>query len=361
MKAIKIPVYQIYIHPMDLRELKKDVWNDETLPAKLTVGKKRYDIDIAYRGSHIRDFPKKSYYVSFYGRKTFRGAKEIHLNGEYKDPSLIRNKLSLDFFSDIGVLSPRSRHVFLKVNGKTEGIYLELESVDENFLAKRGLPNGPIYYAIDGDANFSLMSDLDKDVKSSLLSGYERKTGTAEDSNHLETFIYKINTMLELEFEKEIGKYLNIDRYLRWLAGVIFTQNYDGFVHNYAFYQNRDTGLFEMIPWDYDATWGRDVNGKRMEEDYVPLEGYNTLTARILNVTAFQKQYRDILSEILQHQFTIDFIKPKVDGMYKDLYCCIALDPYKDKTEWLGEPELIYQYIAARSAYIREQLAKLGW
>lgn len=97
--------------------------------------------------------------------------KEFHLNSEFMDPSLIRNKLSLDFFNDIGVLSPKSQHVFIKINGQTQGVYLQLESVDENFLKSRGLPSGSIYYAIDDDANFSLMSERDKDVKTELLQG----------------------------------------------------------------------------------------------------------------------------------------------------------------------------------------------
>lgn len=87
------------------------------------------------------------------------------------DPSLIRNKLSLDFFHDIGVLSPKSQHVFIKINGQIQGVYLQLESVDENFLKNRGLPSGSIYYAIDDDANFSLMSERDKDVKTEALCG----------------------------------------------------------------------------------------------------------------------------------------------------------------------------------------------
>lgn len=48
---------------------------------------------------------------------------------------------------------------------------------------------------------------------------------------------------------------MDADKYLRWLAGIVFTSNYDGFVHNYALYRNHETGLFEVIPWDYDATW----------------------------------------------------------------------------------------------------------
>lgn len=67
------------------------------------------------------------------------------MNAEYKDPSMIRNKLSLDFFSELGTLSPRAEFVFLKVNGKNEGVYLELESVDEYYLRKRKLADGAIF------------------------------------------------------------------------------------------------------------------------------------------------------------------------------------------------------------------------
>ena len=92
---------------------------------------------------HIFAISKKNPIIYlFINQHTFRNAKEIHLNAEYKDTSLFRNKLSLDFFSEIGALAPQSRYVFLKINGKNEGVYLELESVDECFLAKRNLPKG---------------------------------------------------------------------------------------------------------------------------------------------------------------------------------------------------------------------------
>ncbi len=142
--VMELPEYQLFIHPSALSELRKDIWMDDPVAAKLTINKKKYEIDLAYRGSHIRDLRKKSYQLSFYKPSTYRNAKEVHLNAEFKDPSLLRNKLSFDFFNEIGCLAPNSRFVFLKLNGKDEGVYLELESVDEHFLANRQLPKGPL-------------------------------------------------------------------------------------------------------------------------------------------------------------------------------------------------------------------------
>lgn len=356
---MKIPQYHLYIHPFDLKELNSDIWNDEPVPASLKYGKKKMDIDVAYRGSHIRKFKKKSYHVAFYKPNTFAGAHEFHLNAEFKDPSIIRNKISLDFFSQIGILSPSSQHVQLFINGRNEGVYLQLESVDNYFLKKRNLPNGSIFYAVDDDANFSLISPIDKEAKKRLDSGYEQKEGPAEDTIKLAKFIFQLNTTSKDDFPKVISRILHIENYLKWLAGVVCTQNYDGFVHNYALYLNHETGLFEILPWDYDATWGRDIHGDSMEYDYVRAEGFNTLTARILDTPEFRKMYGAILKSILAEQFTVESMAPQIEKLHHQLRPVVIQDPYiKDKiTTFDDEPEYISQFIRDRNRYLTEKLA----
>lgn len=353
-----IPQYKLFIKPIDLKELRRDIWIDEPIPAQLTIEGKRLEVDLSYRGSHIRDFAKKSYQIAFYNPKRFRGSNRFHLNAEFKDPSLIRNKLSFDFFSEIGVLSPQSKHIFLTQNGRAEGVYLELESVDENFLKRRNLADGSIFYAVDGDANFSLMSDLDKITKTSLELGYERKHGTEEHDYFLQEFIFNINTLSQNDFEKEILRYVDVDKYLRWIAGVIFTSNYDGFVHNYALYRNGDTGLFEVIPWDYDATWGRDVNGKMMEPNYVPIDGFNTLTARLLDTPQYRRHYRNLLDEIMNHQFTIEFMMPRVEKLLQLIRPYVLQDPYKKQLidDFDQERDVIANYIEERRKYLQRKI-----
>jgi spore coat protein H len=361
IKNDEIETLQLYIHPNNLRELKSDIWCEDPVPAQLKISGKKLEVDVNYRGSHIRNYKKKSYEISYFKPNMFRGSKIIHLNAEYRDPSILRNKLSFDFFAEIGNLAPYSRHVFLKLNGKSEGIYLEIESVDEHFIYRRKLPQGSIFYAVDGDANFSLMSDLDKEVKKSLTLGYERKYGSDKEDSFLQELIYKINTIPRAEFEKEIPKYLNVDQYLRWMAGVILTQNYDGFVHNYSLYRNSLTGQFEIIPWDYDATWGRDVNGKIMEENYVPIEGYNTLTARLMDVDHFRNKYKELICEIMENQFTTEFMQPKIEKMHQLLRPYVLLDPYKkgDIDLFDEEPKNICSYIEKRRSYLQSKIYKL--
>ena len=38
--GIKIPEYQLFIHPIDLSELRKDIWIDDPISARLTINKR---------------------------------------------------------------------------------------------------------------------------------------------------------------------------------------------------------------------------------------------------------------------------------------------------------------------------------
>lgn len=359
--ALSIPNYNIFINPRELRELRRDIWSDDHVPAKLKVGNVTYQIEIAYRGALTREMPKKSYHISFIKPATFAGGRELHLNAEYLDPSIIRNKLSFTFFQSIGCLSPEARYVILSLNGVYVGIYLQLESVDDLFLKKRGLPPGAIFYAHNHNANFSFLDPDTEDFKDSLLAGYKLKVGTENDEETLCELIYKINTLPRDSFVEEIIRYLDIDKYLRWLAGVVCTQNYDGFIQNYALYHNSDTSLYELIPWDYDGTWGRDCHGREMACDYFPIKGANTLTARILDIQEFRKRYLLLMEEILEIYFTPENLEPTIMSLHQALEPHLARDTYKQKNldKFKAEPAYIIEFIKGRNRYLRSKLEAL--
>lgn len=352
--------YEIIINPKLLNQLEKDIWMDDPVPAMLKVGNNRYKIGLSFRGNVIRKKKKKSYQIIFRKPHVVNGAHEIHLNAEFNDVSLIRNKLSLDFFDRIGVISPHSKHVLLYMNGSCKGIYLELESFDQFFLQKRKLSKGPIIYATDYYANFSLLTPENK-LKTRLNEGYSIKYGHKKDLANLEEFIALINSLNNEEFEKKIPQILDVNQYLKWLSGVVCTQNFDGFIHNYALYQNGETGVYEITPWDYDGTWGRDLRGEPLEHDYVPITGYNTLTGRLLHFPSFKKKYCDILSSILDNDFTVEAQREMIEGLFKTLKLHITHDPFIKITEekYENEKEYIFGFIQKRNAYLKQQLNKL--
>lgn len=356
-----IPSYHLMIEEDDLKRLRKNLTNDKAISTKLKIENTTYDINIAYRGSYTRKFRKRSYLIDFENPAEFSGARKIHLNAEYRDPSLIRNKLSFDFFQDLGVLAPDSQHINFYRNGAFKGVYLQLESVDEMFLKKRGLPTGPIYYAVNNDANFSFTRD-DK-PKESLLSGYIQAYGNPSDDEFLTELITRINTTSKSKFFAEVSQHINMEQFILWLVGAICTMNNDGFTHNYALYRNSDTCLFEILPWDYDATWGRKVSGGIMEHTYVPIEGKkgNALCSLLMQLPEFRKRYKNVLEEVLDTKFNVAYMEEKVLSLHQYVRPHILLDPYKKSKidQFDEEPELIFQFIRDRSNYLRENLKYL--
>lgn len=353
-----IPSYHLKITEHHLRRLADNERIELKVPATLTVMDRSVPVALSYRGAHTRKFAKKSFQMELLSDQLSPTEREIHLNAEFVDPSLMRNKLSFDFFSDIGALAPKAQHILLYLNGTCAGIYLKLESVDEQFLRNRHLGNGPIYYAINSNANFSLFSPKTQEVKESLEDGYYRKCGAEDDDAFLRELVYTTITTPQSQFEEEISKILEIDNYLRWLAGAVCTQNFDGFIHNYALYRNEETGRFSIIPWDYDATWGRNVNGNVLSHTSIPIDGFNTLTARLLDVPNLRKQYCLILEEILNTTFTPAAMKPKIMSMHQLLRPYLPLDPYKREQmeSFDAEPAFILSFIQNRNDYLRQNL-----
>lgn len=246
------------------------------------------------------------------------------------------------------------------MNGNFKGVYLQLESVDNLFLKNRDLPPGPIYYAVNNNANFSLLKD--GKPKRSVLSGYKQKCGKQSDDQYLIELITQINTIPLSQFPSEIPRYINVEKILLWLAGAVCTMNNDGFENNYALYRNSENGLFEIIPWDYDGTWGRKISGNIMKYDHVPIFGKeNNLCFLLLQVPEFRHLYRKILHEILETKFTIDNLEEKIISLHQSLRPFVARDPYKKKAihTFESEPEFILQFIRDRGNYLKKQMVNL--
>ncbi|SFS59068.1 CotH kinase family protein [Marininema halotolerans] len=352
-----LPIYTLQVDPTLWQQMKFNVWSSHPAPALLRIEDgEEVRVGCCFRGAHTRVLLKKSYYLI-----DEEHGQEVHLNAEYVDNSFIRNKLSLDFFRSIGVMSPRSRHVWLRINDKDEGLYLALESVNASFFRRRNKPRGSIHYAVNDDANFSRRNTRNE-IKEDLLSGYERKEGVPCDDETLRNFLSWVNGTHTAIFREKIGNYLDVENYLRWLAGVVCTQNYDGFLHNYALYRNPLTGCFQIIPWDFDATWGRDCNGRVMKYNFVSIKGDNQLSARLLAIPQYRRRYCDILEVILHKYFHPKVLQPIIQHHYEQLAPYVYKDPYKPGLikRFRHEHKQILAYIHQRRTYLLKQLKELS-
>lgn len=319
-------------------------------------------VTVAIRGAHSRRFPKRSLQVTLRGPflpdapPEGHMVRRIHLNADYIDPTLMRSRLSFALFDALGVPAPHCQHVALHVSGEYAGLYVALESVDADFLRRRSWEPGPVYYAVNRNANFGLVSPFTRTMKGSLDTGYQPVAKA--DTGPLRRMLTDINLASERAFPRVAVRWVDVSGYLRWLAVAVFVGNRDGFVHNYALYFDPAAHQFHIIPWDYDATWGIDINGKPARLDRVPLTGWNKLTHRLMDVPGFREEYRRILLSALDGPCSPQAVSARIDRIQW------AIAPWTDNIRQdAGDFEAgiraLVRWAEERGALLRNQLRGL--
>ncbi|MWC29002.1 CotH kinase family protein [Paenibacillus sp. MMS18-CY102] len=346
----------ITIEQSEWEKLQEYPRSKQFVQVKLELDGKSYNAQLRHRGGHTLSYSKKSYEVR-YGSSS--GTTQIlHWNAEYDDPSLMRNALSFHFFNQIGVYSPKTKHMELTWNGEPQGVYLEIESVDRNFFKARGLGWRSLIYAINDDANFSLIDPDTNETKSSLFNGYEQQLGDDSTQTRLVTFIRRVNRYESSNLAKLLSNRLDTNFYLKWLAGAVLTGNYDGFEQNYALYETPTYGRYRILPWDYEGTWGRNCYGRVCDSDLVDIRGYNVVTEKLLSFSKYRSRYKTLLLKLMDTAFTLDALTPAIESMHESIAEAIRGDytrkhPYQ---VFAAEPSLMLRYIVERQEIIRNEL-----
>lgn len=349
-----LPIKELRLRESASFALEKNLWIGRYVSATLDDGSQVAPVKVRYRGGHTRSYPKRSYEVLNNGVFT-------HYNAEYDDPSMIRNALSFAFFNKIGVPAPKTRHVRLFVNGRPAGVYLEIEGVGRPFFRRRGIAADALFYAVNNDADFGMYDSDSGERKSSLLSGYEHRFGGPAEKSKLAAFIRNLGEDDSARAVRRTLARLDVDNYLRWLAGAVLTGNYDGFEQNYAIYRSRRTGRYRMVPWDYEGTWGRNCYGRVVDSNMVAVTGYNRLTRTLLEQRSIRARYARLLRSLINGPFTERRLMPLVDTMLSRLAPHVREDDSQKWTyrEFTGESSRIRAYIRERRERIRAELSRL--
>ncbi|MFF2483740.1 CotH kinase family protein [Paenibacillus sp. NPDC058071] len=349
----QLPIRKITIQPSDLLDLQDAERRNSFKPVQIEMDGTVHEASFGLRGGHTLHYHKKSFEIRV------AGGPILHWNAEFDDPSMIRNALSFHFFNQIGVPSPDTKHIEVEINGQTQGVYLEIESVDRTFFRKRGIGFRSILYAVNDSADFSLIDPITKGRKESLFDGYEIQQGKSTVARpRIVRFVRGINRLKGRTFASFTAKRLDINQYLLWLAGAVLTGNYDGFDQNYALYEHKKSGKYRIIPWDYEGTWGRNCYGRPCGSELVRLEGYNKLTEKLFSFASCRAKYKSIMRELLKTKFTVERIDPVITSMYKQITPSIR-DDFTRKSSFntfLNEPSFILDYIRERRGYIKAAL-----
>jgi spore coat protein CotH len=193
--------------------------------------------------------------VHFKKEHSFKGMTGINVIFESSPRWLLSEPMAYELYRLAGVPACLTEHVRLWVDGRLAGYYLVIEQPNKSFLARNKRNDAGSMYKVYW-------------MYQGLVDQHRKKTRRAtepDDLVSLEAGLTKTSGEQQWQF---IQKNFNVDEFAGYYAVNMCIENWDGFFNNYFLYHDeKDTGKWEMYPWDEDKTWG-DYDGASRSYDW---------------------------------------------------------------------------------------------
>ena len=344
------------------------------------------DVAVRYKGNGTFADATKTIKRSFRvdldkhgGPGRFHGLTTLNLHCGVTDPSKLREPLGYALYNAAGVPAPRTAfaEVRLTVPGKFDdellGLYTLLEPVDKAFTQARFGADGGLMMKPEGVRDFEDKGDDWAKYKDHYRAARE---ATPAEGRRLVAFAKLVAAADDAAFAKEVGSYLDVDGYLRFLAATAFISNADSFFalgHNYYLYLHPKTGKLHFVPWDLDRAFANfgifGSAGKQMDLSlHQPYAGPHRLTDRLMAVPGVRDQYQAILKELAAGPYSKAKLHERLAGYEavvkelrdKDLAAGAARkEPVGPAFTpgFFGKPPTMETFVERRTASVAAQLA----
>jgi spore coat protein H len=314
-------------------------------------GKTYKDIGLRYKGggSYVMSASrlKRNFKVEldhFEEGQRFRGQKKVNLNAGTMDTTHAREALAFAVYRAAGIPAPRTAfaEVTLTVPGKYDnellGLYTVVEQVDKAFLKSHFKDGGGLLLKPEvrmGNMRGPLSYQGDDWAPYQAALGPKREPTKAEAARVI-SFIKLVDRAPDEQFRRDIGSYLDVDEFLRFLAITALVANTDSFFtggHNAYVYLDPATNKIVFIPWDMDLSFGGFfLLGPPEQQAELslthPYPGNHKLVDRLLAVPEMSERYQKILKELADNAFAKDKVLAELTTLEK-----VVKDPLARETK----------------------------
>jgi len=337
------------------------------------------DTSVRYKGNSTFHKRKRQFKLKFHRKHRFHGLRRLNLHSNWKDATMIREKLAYDFFNAMGIIAPRANHVRIYLRNtnkknstfKYNGLYTAVEQVNKTFLAKRfgkKKNKGNLYKAYMGFAGikqrWASLRYLGKNERNyrggnawawkTQARAYRLKTNKKkymENYSDLAKLITLINKSNNLK--RDLPKVFNVDGFLKWLAGNSLVSGWDNYwfsIQNYYLYNVNNTRYWHWIPWDYDNSLGNNFLfkiGFDAERTNIFFKEYYKLVLvhKVLSVPKWKKKYCSYLRNFIKNYFNPKSMNKKIDALVKKITPYVLKDTLKQYSNQDWKKNLNYGMI----------------
>ncbi len=254
------------------------------------------------------------------------GMDEFNFHNLINDRSYLSDALSCEFFREAGVPGPRTAYAWLTVSVEAKwtnqplGLYAMIEPVDGDFARHWfGSKKAPVFKPV----TYELFEDRGGDW-TNYAAIYDLKTqATPAQQQRVMDFAKLVSHADDAEFAAQVGEFLDLEAFARFLAGQVLLANYDSFLangQNFYVYLDPRSDKFGFIPWDMDLSWGSffllgTTEQRERASIWHPWVGRNRLLERVMKTEEFRRLYRARLEEFLAGLFVAAKWNARIDEL----------------------------------------------
>ena len=293
------------------------------------------------------------------------GLKNLTLNNNKQDTSLMSQFMGYALFNAIGSPAPRCAYAKVTVNGENLGIYSHVETMRPPLLKRAfGNSNGPLY---EGTV---------VDFYENWENSFEHKRG--DDARGRA----QINALIDLladpkATEADIGELVDLEAFYRFWAteGLVgFWDGYSGNKNNFFVYLNPDDNKFYFIPWGMDSIFTKMSKLEFMNDRRAPIsvKTQGLIAYRLYQLASGRQRYAAALTEILDNHWNppellaeLDEIAVRVEPHLVPAQRVIDEEWDRDRGRWekfdkptfASELEKVRDFIRNRKSDIQAEIA----
>jgi len=290
---------------------------------------------------------KSNKYVS--GQK-YDGIKEWTLHMNYQDPTMLREKLTYDLCQELGLYSLRTAFAKVYINDVYWGVFTIVEGKDEMYKHVFDHRDMDAIESID----FGDMCYIDDNVDSyfdGFLPAYLVENGNAETAqNRFLELLDVANNTADSDYITEVEKVFNLRDFMTYQALNVALLNFDsyiGFNGNQIYVYDTLNTIWQVTPWDFNASFGLwDTNNATIEDyPFIPSDISNgCIASRLNDIPEMRSYYLEAMCNINRIFGNSEEYFSKIDDLAEQIRDAVYQDTRKVTSNEEFENGLGYEY-----------------
>ncbi|MCY3735823.1 MAG: CotH kinase family protein [Gemmatimonadaceae bacterium] len=350
-EQLELPVYHLEIDPQDLDALHQSPREGTRFPARFSFAGQGQACEVRFRGATARKYRKKSWKVWFENRRNPLGVRELNLNAEYTDLSLMRNALAMMLFRSLGHPAPAVRHISLMVNNMFMGVFVQVEEPGEGFLERYHLQPGSLFKSENNAGSTAPLLDFNH-----YAAAWNKKVGIESDYTALQRLFNQIFYLSHEDLQARLPQIVNVEGVLHYFAVACAISSFDSVIKNTLLCFNPGGRLEQILPWDHDASFGNHWTGEYrpdFETTYLIYSfRHNLLFQRLMEYETFRQAFWKMVHEVAGRGF--ESVEAQIDSTYGLIRSDVYLDDFKSGTneEFDREISRLKGFLSARRSFL---------